>query len=352
MGIDLLELYRKVVGKEVEEENLSEEDLNFFSNKVILVTGAGGTIGSGIVKTLFEAPVKKIVALDIDDTRLNDLVVEAELYGFRNFSPVLGDIRDESLVSDLFKTETPDVVFHSAAYKHLHLLEKFPIEGVKTNILGTYNVMRASLETGTLKFINISTDKAVEPVSVLGRTKKITEILACSFNRMGKTSFTSVRFGNIFGSRGSVVEIFLSRVERGGPLPVTDPRMKRFFITLEDAVQELLHIAAMVKGGEIVVIDMGKPVKIIDLAEKIIRASGFEPYRDIDIVFTGSRTGEKLEEKLVGKSEEIAWESGKIKGIDCLRSGYSMDPGQFIEEVKDVLKGGDVSKIKEFLKKF
>ena len=278
----------------------------FLFGKKILVTGAAGSIGSEIVRQLVKFNPAEIVAFEIDETELHNLQLELK-DSLKNkkikFVPVVGDVRDEKKVNEVFSRFKPNIVFHAAAYKHVPLMEFFPEESVKTNVFGTYNVAIASVNNGVDKFVNISTDKAVNPTSVMGATKRLAEIICRVLNDLGKTKFISVRFGNVLGSRGSVVPIFLEQIKKGGPVTVTHPEMKRYFMTIPEAVLLVLQAAAMGEGGEVFVLDMGEPVKIVKLAEELIKLQGLEPYKDIDIVFTGLRPGEKLFEELLTAEE-------------------------------------------------
>ncbi len=265
----------------------------------IMVTGAGGSIGSEIVKQCLQFAGTTVFALDNDETHLHDAMPEWMVTG-RTPTPVLCDVRDASGVSNAFERYRPEVVFHAAAHKHVPILEECPEEAVKTNVTGTENVVRAARKLGVRRFVLISTDKAVDPSSVMGATKRIAEMLiqsACDGESSGGI-YSAVRFGNVLGSRGSVVPTFMRQIESGGPVTVTDPRMSRYFMTIPEAVQLVLQAGAMASGGEVFVLDMGEPVKIIDLASRLIRLSGMVPGRDVDIEIVGMRPGEKLEETL------------------------------------------------------
>ncbi|SMO55244.1 NDP-sugar epimerase, includes UDP-GlcNAc-inverting 4,6-dehydratase FlaA1 and capsular polysaccharide biosynthesis protein EpsC [Balnearium lithotrophicum] len=293
-------LFREEV--KIERERISD----LISKKKILVTGAGGSIGSEIVRQLIEFNPDTLIALEIDETELHNLTLELSDKLRRkgaNFIPIVADVRDKKKLERIFQNYKPDIIFHAAAYKHVPLMEYFPEEAVKTNIFGTYNLAELSVKYGVKKFVNISTDKAVNPTSIMGATKRFAEIICNSFNQLGKTKFISVRFGNVLGSRGSVIPIFLEQIKKGGPVTVTHPEMKRYFMTIPEAVLLVFQAAAMGNGGEVFVLDMGEPVKIVTLAEELIKMQGLEPYKDIDIVFTGLRPGEKLFEELLTAEE-------------------------------------------------
>ena len=273
---------------------------SFLENKIILVSGAGGSIGSEIVNQLLSYNPKNVIGLEIDETELHALMLR---FKDKPFLPVVGDIRNKEKLLKVFNAYKPQIVFHAAAYKHVPMMEMFPEEAVETNIFGTLNLIESSIEVGVEKFINISTDKAVKPKSVMGATKRIAEILCRAYNEKGRTKFISVRFGNVLGSRGSAIPIFIEQIKKGGPVTVTHPDMKRYFMSIPEAVSLVLQAAYMGEGGEVFVLDMGEPIKIVELAERLIRLEGFEPYKDIDIVFTGIRPGEKLFEELLAAEE-------------------------------------------------
>lgn len=271
---------------------------DMLSGRRILVTGAGGSIGSEIVRQCLQFEGTQVFALDNDETHLHDALTGWRKTGHEPMA-VLSDVRDRDKVRKMFAELRPEVVFHAAAHKHVPILERFPAEAVKTNVFGTANVLDAVAEFGVERFLLISTDKAVEPSSVMGASKRIAEMLTQSAAATSNgTVYTAVRFGNVLGSRGSVVPTFLEQIESGGPVTVTDPRMTRYFMTIPEAVQLVLQSGALAVGGEVFVLDMGEPVKIMDLASRLIRLSGMVPGRDITIDITGMRPGEKLEETL------------------------------------------------------
>lgn len=293
---------------------------------------------------------KEIIALEIDETELFNLEQELKgKLGYTKLKPVVADVRDREKLERVFKETNPDIVFHAAAYKHVPFMEFFPEEAIKTNVIGTYNIATLSERCGVEKFINISTDKAVKPKSVMGMSKRLAELLCLSMNGNGSTKFISVRFGNVLGSRGSVIPIFIEQIRKGGPVTITHPDMERFFMTVSEAVLLVIQAAAMGEGGEIFVLDMGEPVKILKLAEELIRLQGLEPYRDIEIVFTGLRPGEKLSEELVSDTEKLSrTEHPKIFKVAVGSPGVKNDG--LIDMIRELLSG-DGESIKENLRR-
>lgn len=261
----------------------------------VLVTGAGGSIGSEIVRQVCRFGPSEVWALDRDETLLH----EGGLTWECDVRPILADIRDAGAIGRAFSRIRPEVVFHAAALKHVPVLEANPEEAALTNVVGTANVMQAGSISGVSHFVLISTDKAVQPTSVMGATKRVAELLVKSAHeRDDGCTYTAVRFGNVLGSRGSVVPTFAAQIKDGGPITVTDPAMTRYFMTVDEAVQLVLQAATLAKGSELFLLDMGDPVRIDDLARRMVRLSGLMPDRDIEIVYTGARPGEKLEEVL------------------------------------------------------
>jgi FlaA1/EpsC-like NDP-sugar epimerase len=283
---------------EIDYEAIKE----FIEGKTVLVTGAGGSIGSEVVETASRFNPRQLIALDNDETELFYLENRIKHSDSRIIYSV-GDIRDIDRVAEIFETYRPNIVIHAAAYKHVPLLESHLNEAVKTNILGTKILAEQSIKNKAEKFIFVSTDKAINPASVMGATKRCGEELLRALNLENKTEFVSVRFGNVLGSRGSVIPVFQEQIKRGGPVTVTHPEMKRYFMSTREAVLLTLEAASFGKGGEVFVLDMGEPVKIVDLAKEMIRLSGYEPDADIPIVFTESRPGEKMYEEILSAEE-------------------------------------------------
>lgn len=273
-------------------------------NKTILVTGAAGSIGSEIVRQLTRFKPSRIILFDEAESPLYDIQLElSEKFRFNDFAIEMGDVRDYKRVENMFMKYKPDIVYHAAAYKHVPMVELLPLEGIKTNVFGTKNVADLAVKYGVDKFVMISTDKAVNPTNVMGCTKRIAEIYIQSLNSKSRTSFITTRFGNVLGSNGSVIPRFTKQIEAGGPVTVTHPDITRFFMTIPEACQLVLQAGALGEGGEIFVFDMGESVKIVDLARKMIKLSGFEVGKDIHIVFTGLRPGEKLYEEVLNVKE-------------------------------------------------
>ena len=270
----------------------------------VLVTGAGGSIGSELCRHIARRQPVALIGLDQSESALYEIDRELHtLHPNTRFYPEIGDIRDARRVEEIFRDHVPRSVYHAAAYKHVPLMEAHLFEAVANNVFGTRNVVRAAAESGVRDFVLISSDKAVRPANVMGATKRLAELVVLSMSRMCRTRFVAVRFGNVLGSSGSVVRVFQEQISRGGPVTVTHPDMRRFFMTTPEAAQLVLEAGAMGGHGEIFVLEMGKPVRIVDLARKMILLSGLKPGRDIQIEFTGIRPGEKLIEELSAYQE-------------------------------------------------
>lgn len=315
---------------------------NFLYNKVVLITGAGGSIGSEITMQVSSFHPKQLILFDIDETELHTLKLRLEgasplasqIHPNRETTVfITGDIRDEYVVKETFRKFKPQVVFHAAAYKHVPMMEMNASEAVKTNMFGTYLVAKASVDYQTEKFVLISTDKAVRPTSIMGTTKRMAEYICTAFNESSNTSFLAVRFGNVLGSRGSVLPIFLEQLKKGGPLTVTHRDVIRFFMTIPEAVSLVLQASIIGKDGDTLVLDMGKPIQILQLAEELIRIHGLKPYQDIDIEFTGLRPGEKLFEEILTAEEGTTASKHEKIFIAKNRAQYS------IVEIETILKG-------------
>ncbi len=340
-----------------EEVKIDKEKIGEFINgKVVFVSGAGGSIGSEIVRQLINFFPEKIIMFEIDETELHNLMFEVREQAKNNgvdLYPIVGDVRDKGKLERIFSSNRIDVVFHAAAYKHVPLMEFHPEEAIKTNIFGTFNLADVSVKYEVEKFVNISTDKAVNPTSIMGATKRVAEIICSTFNQKGITKFVSVRFGNVLGSRGSVIPIFLEQIKRGGPITVTHPEMKRYFMTIPEAVLLVFQAAAISNGGEVFVLDMGNPVRIVKLAEELIKLHGLEPYKDIDIVYTGLRPGEKLFEELL-TAEEGTYKTNYEKiFIAKISHSFSMEEiNKFLNDILLAINKGDKQEIKSILERF
>jgi FlaA1/EpsC-like NDP-sugar epimerase len=291
-----------------EEVELNKKSINnFIEGKRVLVTGGGGSIGSELVRQCIKYNPSVLVMLDISE--LNIFEIDRELISKDLkilFKPVLADIRDCSVLDQVFMEFKPQVVFHAAAYKHVPMQEYFPWEAIKTNVIGTDNVSKLSINYGVEKFVLVSTDKAVKPANVMGATKRLAEIITQDYNRkQNNTEFMAVRFGNVLGSSGSVIPIFQEQIKNGGPVTVTDPDMERYFMSIPEASQLILQAGSIGIGGEVFILDMGDPIKIIDIASELIRLSGYVPDLDIPIEFTGTRPGEKKIEELSLPTEQL-----------------------------------------------
>ncbi|MFQ5346172.1 MAG: polysaccharide biosynthesis protein, partial [Mariprofundus sp.] len=282
---------------------------HLLANRTVLVTGAGGSIGSELCRQTLSHKPSKLLLLDHGEFNLYSIEGELAASGAAEecmVEPLLADIRDQERMRWVFEYYRPEIVFNAAAYKHVPLVEANPAEGIKTNVLGTCSIADMAVEFGARKFIQVSTDKAVNPTNVMGASKRCAEIYTQNLNlRSDATDFITTRFGNVLGSTGSVVPLFRKQIEAGGPVTVTHPEITRYFMTIPEAVSLILQAGSMGEGGEIFVLDMGEPVKIVDLAEQMIRLTGLEPGKDIEIVFTGLRPGEKLYEELFHDSEML-----------------------------------------------
>ncbi len=296
---------------------------NFIRNKKVLVTGAAGSIGSELSRQTAQFHPSLILLLDQDETGIFNISGELENnFPDLKFKSIVADVSDKNKINEIIKTFHPEIVFHAAAYKHVPLMEENPDEAVKNNIFGTENLAAASAENNVEKFVFISTDKAVNPISVMGLTKRIGEMICQAQNKKGKTKFISVRFGNVLDSRGSVIPAFRDQIKKGGPVEVTHPDMKRYFMLISEACILVMQAGAAGQGGEVFVLDMGKPIKILDLARQMIKFSGLVPDEDMAIVFTGTRPGEKLFEEILTAEEGTSATkyqrifTAKLKNID------------------------------------
>lgn len=323
---------------------------SYIENKVIMVTGGGGSIGSELCRQIVRFNPKELIIFDIYENNAYDLQNELlRKYENLNLKTLIGSVRDRKRLNSIFKEYRPQVVFHAAAHKHVPLMEDSPGEAIKNNILGTLNTAELASEYGVERFVLISTDKAVNPTNVMGATKRMCEMVIQSIDKESDTEFVAVRFGNVLGSNGSVVPLFKKQIAEGGPVTLTHKDITRYFMTIPEASQLVLQAGAYAKGGEIFVLDMGQPVKIYDLAENLIRLSGYIPNEEIEIKVTGLRPGEKLYEELLMEEEGLSETPHKKIFIGR--------PGEFklervknnINELLDVVKLGNKEKLREKL---
>lgn len=338
-----------ILGREQVELDM-ESIRAIVGDQVVMVTGAGGSIGSELVRQCAKLSPFKLIALDVDETEL--FHVENELKS-RDIDviPCVASVTDVQKMDQLISAHAPDVIFHAAAYKHVPMMESYPEEAVKVNIGGTRTLAELACKHMVDKFVMVSTDKAVNPTNVMGATKRVAEEICMAYNGSCVTRFVSVRFGNVLGSRGSVVPLFSEQILKGGPLTVTHPDMQRYFMTIPEAVLLIMQAGSMGRGGEVFVLDMGEPVKIIDMAEEFIRLHGLEPNRDIQIEITGLRPGEKLFEELLNSEEGVEDTMHKeiFKAI-CSRKLSKMELDMRVESLFNLIHDGKPGSLRGRLK--
>ena len=308
--------------KEVEIEDLlgrdpikinTEEVLGYVKDKTVLVTGGGGSIGSELCRQIAAHQPRQLINVDIYENNAYDIQQELiRKYPKLDLVVLIASVRNKERIDSIFEKYRPNIVYHAAAYKHVPLMEVSPNEAIKNNVFGTYRTVQAADKYGTEKFVLISTDKAVNPTNVMGASKRMCEMVIQMMNRQSKTNFVAVRFGNVLGSNGSVIPLFKKQIAEGGPVTVTDPNIIRYFMTIPEAVSLVLQAGAYAHGGEIFVLDMGEPVKIVDLATNLIKLSGYKPGEDIEIKFTGLRPGEKMYEELLMSEEGLKKTANKM----------------------------------------
>ena len=344
--------YRDLLGREpvkLDQKRIEE----YLFQKTVLVTGAAGSIGSELCRQVARFQPFKIILFERAESPLYDLELELHhLFPSLRIVPVLGDIQDTEDLFRCFSLYHPEVVFHAAAYKHVPMMEIHPWEAIKNNIGGTRTVIQMAERFRVERFVLVSTDKAVNPTSVMGATKKVAEMMIQFYasRTQKKTKYMVVRFGNVLGSVGSVVPLFKKQVGEGGPVTVTHPDMTRYFMSIQEASQLILQAGAMGQGGEIFVLNMGKPIKILDIAKDIIRLSGFEPNEDIKIEFIGLRPGEKLYEELVSEKEEVViTEHEKIFVIRATQHSFEKLE-KLVENILNVCHFQDKKIIREHLR--
>lgn len=301
-----------LLGREEIQVNL-DEVMGYVSGKVIMVTGGGGSIGSELCRQLATHHPKQLIIFDIYENNAYDIQQELlRNHPELNLVVLIGSVRDENRLESIFKKYHPELVYHAAAHKHVPLMEDSPNEAIKNNVLGTYKLVEMADRFHVKKFVQISTDKAVNPTNIMGASKRICEMIIQTYNKRSETEFVAVRFGNVLGSNGSVIPLFKKQIEHGGPVTVTHPDIIRYFMTIPEAVSLVLQAGAYAEGGEIFVLDMGEPVKILDLAKNLIRLSGLKLGQDIEIEFTGLRPGEKLYEELLMDEEGMTDTPNKL----------------------------------------
>lgn len=337
-----------------EEVKLDLDELTgFLNNKVVMITGGGGSIGSELARQVVKYRPKKLILVDVYENALYDFQQELKRSTYAlDFEAIILSVRDKVAIDRAFESIRPDIVFHAAAHKHVPLMEKSPDEAIKNNVFGTLNVVRASDKYKAEKFVLVSTDKAVNPTNVMGASKRVAEKIVRAYNDVSETDFVAVRFGNVLGSNGSVIPLFKKQIAEGGPVTVTDTRVIRYFMTIPEASQLVLQAGAMAKGGEIFVLDMGEPVKIIDLATDLIKLSGYEPHKDIPIDVVGLRPGEKLYEELLIESPDIAQtkhEKIYIEGTEKCKFDEIID---MVDGLRRYIDRDDSESLKEYLASF
>ncbi len=308
--------------------------MDYVNNKVIMVTGGGGSIGSELCRQIASHNPRHLIIFDIYENNAYDILNELKRkYPFLNVTALIGSVRDKDRLDEVFARYKPEIVYHAAAHKHVPLMEDSPNESIKNNVFGTYNTAEAADRHGVERFVLISTDKAVNPTNIMGASKRMCEMVIQTWNNRSKTEYVAVRFGNVLGSNGSVIPLFRRQIAEGGPLTVTHPEIIRYFMTIPEAVSLVLQAGASAKGGEIFVLDMGKPVKILTLAENMIRLSGLEVGRDIEIRFTGLRPGEKLYEELLMAEEGLTSTENDLIHIG---KPIDFDQDKFLEQLAEL----------------
>lgn len=331
----------------------NKETLSYIKDKVILITGGGGSIGSELCRQVSLCEPKQLIIVDIYENNVYDIQNELKMnYPNLDLKALIASVRDKETIFKIFEKYRPNIVFHAAAHKHVPLMESSPKEAIKNNVFGGLNVVQACDKYNVERFVQISTDKAVNPTNIMGASKRLCEMIVQTYAKISKTNFVAVRFGNVLGSNGSVIPLFKRQIAKGGPVTVTHPDIIRYFMTIPEAVQLVLEAGGMAKGGEIFVLDMGAPVKIDKLARDLIKLSGFEPDEDIKIVYTGLRPGEKLYEELLMSEEGINNTShNKIyiakpmnisldelnSKLNILKEGLEGDDETLVEAIKKVV---------------
>lgn len=308
--------------------------MDYVSGKVIMVTGGGGSIGSELCRQIAAHKPKLLIIVDIYENTTYDVQNELKVkFPELNLVVLIASVRNTNRMNWIFEHYKPEIIYHAAAHKHVPLMEDSPNEAIKNNVLGTWKIVQAADRYGVKKFVMISSDKAVNPTNIMGASKRICEMIIQTYNRRSKTDFVAVRFGNVLGSNGSVIPLFQKQIERGGPVTVTHPDIVRYFMTIPEAVSLVLQAGAYAKGGEIFVLDMGEPIKILDLAKNLILLSGHKPDEDIHIVFTGLRPGEKLYEEMLMDEEGLQDTANKLIHIG---KPIELDEAKFMQKLEEL----------------
>jgi FlaA1/EpsC-like NDP-sugar epimerase len=329
----------------------------YLKGKTVMITGAGGSIGSELCRQVAQFSPKRLVLFERSEFNLYQVHMNLlELFPDVEIHPIIGDVLNKNRVEKTLQKFRPEVVFHAAAYKHVPLMELNAQEALRNNVLGTWTMASLSQAYGVGKFVMVSTDKAVRPTNIMGASKKIAELVCQGFGREGRTKFVTVRFGNVLNSVGSVIPLFKKQIAKGGPLTVTHPEIYRYFMTIPEAVQLIMQAGAMGKGGEIFILDMGEPVRIVELARDMITLSGLEPDKDIKIVFTGLRPGEKLHEELLTEGESIKstlHEKIKVAEVEAVDWHFFLNKIELlIDSLRNGFSGKDLDKIKDIVVDF
>ena len=322
-----------LLGREPVKTNI-EEIMGYVSGKVVMVTGGGGSIGSELCRQIAGHQPKQLIIVDIYENNAYDIQQElVRKYKELDLKVLIASVRNTNRMEQIFETYRPDIVYHAAAHKHVPLMEDSPNEAVKNNVLGTWKVVQAADKWKVKRFVMISTDKAVNPTNIMGATKRICEMIIQTYNKHSETEFVAVRFGNVLGSNGSVIPLFKRQIAEGGPVTVTDPNIIRYFMTIPEAVSLVLQAGAYARGGEIFVLDMGEPVKILELAQNLIKLSGYKVGEDIEIKFTGLRPGEKLYEEMLMAEEGMKDTANKMIHIG---QPIQLDEEKFMAQLEEL----------------
>lgn len=338
-----------LLGREAIKINI-DDIVGYVSRKVVMVTGGGGSIGSELCRQIAGHNPKQLIIVDIYEN--NAYEIQQELirkYPELNLKVLIASVRNTNRMDKIFETYRPEIVYHAAAHKHVPLMEESPNEAIKNNVFGTYKTAKAADKYGVKKFVLISTDKAVNPTNIMGASKRICEMIIQMMNKRSNTNFVAVRFGNVLGSNGSVIPLFKKQIAEGGPVTVTHPDIIRYFMTIPEAVSLVLQAGAYARGGEIFVLDMGEPMKIVDLAKNLIKLSGYKVGEDIEIKFTGLRPGEKMYEELLMSEEGLRQTANKMIFIG---KPIEMDEDKFFEQLEKLeeVVNGESSAVRSMVK--